>query len=185
MPLVLICGQPCSGKSAVATQLAEMLRAKGLEVEVVGEDALHLDRNAAYAGERAAACAVVLRRRTAHLQLGCSLCSDPAALLGSTPQCSRGQAPAAAPPAARPPADVPSEKNTRGQLRATADRGLTSKRRVVLLDSLNNIKGYRYELWCCARQASRRSLRRRGGARGEVLGPLQVAGRWASGAKGT
>ena len=53
------------------------------------------------------------------------------------------------------PVDVPSEKNTRGLLRSTADRSLTP-RRVVVLDSLNNIKGFRYELWCVARTAGAR-----------------------------
>ena len=40
-------------------------------------------------------------------------------------------------------------------LKATTDRSLT-KRRFVILDSLNNIKGSRYELWCVARQAATR-----------------------------
>lgn len=41
----------------------------------------------------------------------------------------------------------------RGHIRATVDRLLT-KRNVVILDSLNNIKGYRYELYCIARAAA-------------------------------
>ena len=52
-------------------------------------------------------------------------------------------------------ADVPSEKNTRGLLRSAVDRSLT-KSRVVIFDSLNNIKGYRYELWCIARSMGTR-----------------------------
>jgi protein KTI12 len=48
------------------------------------------------------------------------------------------------------PADVPSEKVTRGLLRSATDRSLT-RSAVVVLDSLNAIKGYRYELWCLAR----------------------------------
>ncbi|GAB4817560.1 hypothetical protein N2152v2_004606 [Parachlorella kessleri] len=51
--------------------------------------------------------------------------------------------------------DGHAEKNTRGLLKATTDRSLT-KWRFVVLDSLNNIKGYRYELWCVARQAATR-----------------------------
>lgn len=50
MPLILICGQPCSGKSSVAAQLEQVLQAKGLEVMVVDEESLHLDRNEAYRG---------------------------------------------------------------------------------------------------------------------------------------
>ena len=40
-------------------------------------------------------------------------------------------------------ADVPSEKRTRGLLRSAVDRRL-SKRAVLVVDSLNNIKGYRW-----------------------------------------
>ncbi len=54
MPLIVVCGQPCSGKSAVTAQLADLLRAKGLEVVVVDEDSLLLDRNESYRGGRLA-----------------------------------------------------------------------------------------------------------------------------------
>lgn len=53
-------------------------------------------------------------------------------------------------------ADVPSEKNTRGLLKSSIDRGLAHPHTVVIFDSLNNIKGYRYELWCLARSAATR-----------------------------
>jgi protein KTI12 len=52
-------------------------------------------------------------------------------------------------------ADDVSEKNTRGALKSLAERSL-SRGTVVIFDSLNNIKGYRYELWCIARQAATR-----------------------------
>ncbi|KAF6159663.1 hypothetical protein GIB67_029921 [Kingdonia uniflora] len=42
------------------------------------------------------------------------------------------------------------EKNLRGVLRSEVDRSL-SKENIVIVDSLNSIKGYRYELWCLAR----------------------------------
>ena len=51
-------------------------------------------------------------------------------------------------------ADVPSEKSTRGLVRSAVDRALAG-RRTVVVDSLNNIKGYRYELWCLAKQVRR------------------------------
>lgn len=44
------------------------------------------------------------------------------------------------------------EKNLRGVLRSEVDRSV-SKDTIIILDSLNNIKGYRYELWCLARAA--------------------------------
>ncbi|GFH12296.1 protein KTI12, partial [Haematococcus lacustris] len=98
MVLVVLCGQPCSGKSWVADQLASRFAADGQDVVKVDEPSLHLQRNAAYA-------------------------------------------------------DASSEKSTRGALRAAVDRAITRKS-VTLMDSLNNIKGYRYELWCLARAAS-------------------------------
>jgi protein KTI12 len=52
-------------------------------------------------------------------------------------------------------ADGHSEKNTRGLLRSETDRNLT-KSTVVIMDSLNFIKGYRYELWCLARSSGTR-----------------------------
>jgi protein KTI12 len=48
--------------------------------------------------------------------------------------------------------DMPREKNLRGLLRSAVDRAV-SKDSIVIVDSLNNIKGYRYELWCLARAA--------------------------------
>ncbi|PWA82256.1 KTI12-like protein [Artemisia annua] len=45
-----------------------------------------------------------------------------------------------------------SEKNLRGVLRSEVDRSL-SKDSIIIVDSLNSIKGYRYELWCLARAA--------------------------------
>lgn len=51
MPLILLSGQPCSGKSAIAGQLVSHLRDLGLEVIVISEDSLGLERNAAYKGK--------------------------------------------------------------------------------------------------------------------------------------
>lgn len=99
MALVVICGQPCSGKSRAALCLAEALKeieSKQL-VRVIDEASFHLDRNQSYA-------------------------------------------------------NMPAEKNLRGVLRSEVDRSL-SKDSIIIVDSLNNIKGYRYELWCLARAA--------------------------------
>ncbi|KAM7484419.1 hypothetical protein LguiA_000428 [Lonicera macranthoides] len=99
MALVVICGQPCSGKSKAALCLAEALKA--LEnpptVRIIVETSFHLDRNQSYA-------------------------------------------------------DMTAEKNLRGVLRSEVDRSL-SKDNIIIVDSLNSIKGYRYELWCLARAA--------------------------------
>ncbi|XP_074077552.1 protein KTI12 homolog [Macrotis lagotis] len=48
--------------------------------------------------------------------------------------------------------DPAREKALRAALRASVERGL-GRRAVVLLDSLNYIKGFRYELYCLARAA--------------------------------
>ncbi|XP_074274675.1 protein KTI12 homolog [Silene latifolia] len=99
MALVVICGQPCSGKSTAATCLAEALRdsESNPTVRIIDETLFHLDRNQSYA-------------------------------------------------------NMPAEKNLRGVLRSEVDRS-TSKDSIVIVDSLNSIKGYRYELWCLARAA--------------------------------
>lgn len=105
MALVVICGQPCSGKSKTALSLSEALSESVSEseseskqtVKIISETSFHLDRNQSYA-------------------------------------------------------NMPNEKNLRGVLRSEVDRSLT-KDNIVIVDSLNSIKGYRYELWCLARAA--------------------------------
>ncbi|CAN8293698.1 unnamed protein product [Cochlearia groenlandica] len=99
MALVVICGQPCSGKSVAAVTLAETLQESDSKqsVRIIDEASFHLDRNQNYA-------------------------------------------------------NMPSEKNLRGKLRSDVDRSV-SRGDIVIVDSLNSIKGYRYELWCIARAA--------------------------------
>lgn len=99
MALVLICGQPCSGKSTAALCLAEALKESNVKqaIRIIDETSFHLDRNHSYA-------------------------------------------------------NMPAEKNLRGVLRSEVDRSV-SRDNIVIVDSLNSIKGYRYELWCLARGA--------------------------------
>lgn len=100
MALVVICGQPCSGKSTAAACLADAIQSVDdpkPSVRIIDESSLHLGRNQSYA-------------------------------------------------------DMPMEKNLRGVLRSEVDRSI-SKNSIIIVDSLNNIKGYRYELWCLARAA--------------------------------
>lgn len=99
MALVVVCGQPCSGKSTAALCLAQALREAESKqtVRIIDETSFHLDRNQSYA-------------------------------------------------------DMTAEKNLRGVLRSEVDRSL-SKDGIIIVDSLNSIKGYRYELWCLARAA--------------------------------
>ena len=50
MPLIILCGQPSSGKSTVASALERELTQSQKEVVVISEQTLHQDRNAAYSG---------------------------------------------------------------------------------------------------------------------------------------
>ncbi|RRT59957.1 hypothetical protein B296_00045389 [Ensete ventricosum] len=52
MALVVICGQPCSGKSTAAACLADALQAMDPKptVRIIDESSLHLGRNQSYAG---------------------------------------------------------------------------------------------------------------------------------------
>lgn len=47
MPLIVISGQPSSGKSTVAAKLSQLLQ-PGHPVHIVDEPSLHLHRNSAY-----------------------------------------------------------------------------------------------------------------------------------------
>ncbi|XP_072138424.1 protein KTI12 homolog [Mobula birostris] len=98
MPLVLLCGLPCSGKSRRAAELSEYLReATDRKVVEVGDRSLGVERNEVYADSR-------------------------------------------------------KEKELRGALKAEVERKI-NKEDVVILDSLNYIKGYRYELFCLIKHA--------------------------------
>jgi len=51
MALVVISGQPCSGKSTVAAAVEQLLGEKGLEVIVIDEPSLSMKRNESYKGK--------------------------------------------------------------------------------------------------------------------------------------
>ncbi|KAK2077427.1 hypothetical protein QBZ16_004272 [Prototheca wickerhamii] len=132
MALVIICGQPASGKSTFAEDLRKQVEQHGKECRVISEDSLGIPRDQAYR-------------------------------------------------------DATAEKQTRGQLKSEVERS-TTKQHVTVLDSINGIKGFRYELYCIARgagvrycmvhvDASAELCRRRNGARadsypGDVLEDL-------------
>ncbi len=52
MPLVMLCGQPSSGKSTLAARLAQLFEAAGHVPVLVGEAILNMEKNLAYAGGR-------------------------------------------------------------------------------------------------------------------------------------
>ncbi|XP_019127828.1 protein KTI12 homolog [Larimichthys crocea] len=98
MPLIVMCGYPCSGKTRRAEELKEYFEQNtDRKVHIVGDGGLDVDRNTVYA-------------------------------------------------------DSQKEKNVRSSLKAEVERKV-NKDHVVILDSLNYIKGYRYELFCLIKHA--------------------------------
>ncbi|XP_056622411.1 protein KTI12 homolog [Triplophysa dalaica] len=93
MPLVVLCGYPCSGKTRRAHELRDYFSQNTeRKVHVIGDEDQGIDKNSVYS-------------------------------------------------------DSQKEKNLRGALRAEVERKV-NKDDIVILDSLNYIKGYRYELFC-------------------------------------
>lgn len=95
MPLIIMCGFPCSGKSKRAQELRNYLENRGKTVYLASDESSSLDRNSVYSASA-------------------------------------------------------NEKEARGLLKSAMER-LISRDDVVILDSLNYIKGYRYELYCVAK----------------------------------
>ena len=100
MPLVIISGLPCSGKTTRAHELAQYLRnnlPSSRAVEIISAEHLGTSRTTDYA-------------------------------------------------------DATAEKKVRGNFISAIERRL-SRDRIIIADGLNYIKGYRYQLYCVAREA--------------------------------
>ncbi|XP_076588898.1 protein KTI12 homolog [Chaetodon auriga] len=98
MPLIVMCGYPCSGKTRRAEELKVYFEQNcDRKVHIVGDGALDVEKNTVYA-------------------------------------------------------DSQKEKNVRASLKAEVERKV-NKDHIVILDSLNYIKGYRYELFCLIKHA--------------------------------
>ena len=96
MPLVIVAGKPCTGKTNVANSLVEFLKQNGAKnVELVNEEYLNISKADGYKSSF-------------------------------------------------------DEKNTRGSIKSAADHKMNADCFLVV-DSLNYIKGYRYQLYCSAR----------------------------------
>ncbi|EDQ92902.1 uncharacterized protein MONBRDRAFT_21036 [Monosiga brevicollis MX1] len=95
MPLVLMSGFPCSGKTRRAEELRVDMEARGKRVVMVSDDTARVDKGKDYQSSA-------------------------------------------------------SEKMARGNLKSEMSR-LLNANDVIIVDSLNYIKGYRYELYCAAR----------------------------------
>ncbi|KAM7396711.1 hypothetical protein PAMP_019733 [Pampus punctatissimus] len=98
MPLIVMCGYPCSGKTRRTEELKEYFEQNTeRKVHIVGDGALGVEKNSVYA-------------------------------------------------------DSQKEKNARAALKAEVERKV-NKDDIVIFDSLNYIKGYRYELFCLIKHA--------------------------------
>ncbi|EDV25277.1 uncharacterized protein TRIADDRAFT_55146 [Trichoplax adhaerens] len=101
MPLIIITGFPCSGKSLRAQQLIDYINENHPDyadhIHLISDHNQMVDRNKAYEASNA-------------------------------------------------------EKSARGHLKAAVERIISSKE-IVILDSLNYIKGFRYELYCISKSA--------------------------------
>ncbi|XP_054633278.1 protein KTI12 homolog [Dunckerocampus dactyliophorus] len=98
MPLIIMCGYPCSGKTRRTEELkAYFQQNTDRKIHVVADSVLAVDKNAVYA-------------------------------------------------------DSQKEKQVRAALKAEVERKV-NKDDIVILDSLNYIKGYRYELFCLIKHA--------------------------------
>lgn len=96
MPLIIVTGRPCTGKTTFASQLRDYLVASGKEhVVLLNEESLNLNKIESYQS-------------------------------------------------------ATKEKVLRGAIKSAADHALTTST-YVIVDSLNYIKGYRYELYCTSR----------------------------------
>ena len=126
MPLVMLCGQPCSGKSSTVKALAKLFEAEGQAPVVVDESILNMGRNRAYAGAPTVG-------PPSRIPAGCS---------GRSIACTQPWTRTALVISPVSAADATAEKNTRASFKAEVDRRL-SRKAVVILDAVNNIKGYR------------------------------------------
>lgn len=99
MPLLILCGLPCSGKTTIANKIATFFREQNSKkVDIIKDHATGEDKNTVFA-------------------------------------------------------DSKKERETRGLLKSAVQRSL-SKDAVIIVDSMNYIKGFRYELYCVSKSTS-------------------------------
>lgn len=96
MPLIVLVGIPCSGKTRISQALLAYFLSQNIPTELINEESLGINKQQAFSS-------------------------------------------------------IFEEKNMRAALKSAVERSLTASK-VVILDSTNYIKGYRYELFCITRQ---------------------------------
>jgi len=101
MPLIVMCGNPCCGKTTVATKLKQYFETeKNMVVNLINEESLGVNKNECYK-------------------------------------------------------DSLNEKNHRSHLRSEVEKNISDKT-ITIIDSLNYIKGPRYEFYCLVRNCKTR-----------------------------
>ena len=136
MALVTIVGYPCSGKSRIAEALVEDFRARLADQSYTGPklEVVHVsDENShvprsVYDSELLAPHLIPLSPFSTSIRIAQVLMVDSI-----------------------------SEKNGRGNLFTNVTRSLGPER-IVINDSLNYIKGFRYQMYCAAREAHSRTV---------------------------
>lgn len=100
MPLIIVAGRPCVGKTTVANRIKAHFEAENIfeEVVLINEESLSLSKTLSYSTSN-------------------------------------------------------HEKSLRGALKSAMEHALVKSNRLVILDALNYIKGYRYEIYCTTRTA--------------------------------
>ena len=101
MPLIILTGVPCVGKSTFGKKLKEILESESTVVELINEESLSLSKSTGYQ-------------------------------------------------------NATDEKNIRAALKSAVGRSVGTES-IVIIDSLNYIKGFRYELYCLARERRTKS----------------------------
>lgn len=123
MSLFLMCGFPASGKTTIANKLSQLFQTDGRKVTIIRDGDAAINHTNHQPPTTATAC----------------------------------EAPSDSKDGAQTRADwyasAAAEKKSRAQLRTSVERALSDTRAIVLVDSLNYIKGFRYELFCLAKTA--------------------------------
>jgi protein KTI12 len=115
MPLISLCGLPCSGKTTRALEIAAGLK-DIMPVHIINDASLGLDRSIYDGGQSVFPL------------------SPPPRILTT----------------AAPMTASVGEKRARGAILSAVER-LLSKQVVVIVDGMNYVKGFRYQLFCLAR----------------------------------
>ncbi|KAM5169864.1 protein KTI12 homolog isoform 2-T3 [Mantella aurantiaca] len=76
MPLVILCGFPCSGKSRRSLEVKEHLEHAGRRVHIIGDAALAEDKNSVYAGYRYELFCLIKHVQTPHCLIHCVTAPD-------------------------------------------------------------------------------------------------------------